>query len=150
MAQGGGFFDAGEGKTVRLGNINLTFLNPASQKGDYSVVVTTSPPGSGTSPHRHPYDEWHVIIEGRYECQVGDEVRILGPGEAMFASGGTVHCLKNLGPGSGRQMGITSPAGVFETFITELVDAQVDSGSPSRASSSGFREIAAKYGVEFV
>ena len=68
----------------------------------------------------------------------------------MFAPGGTVHGLKNLGPGIGRQMGITSPAGVFEKFITELVDAQVDSGSPSRASSSGFREIAAKYGVEFV
>jgi hypothetical protein len=68
----------------------------------------------------------------------------------MFTPEGTIHGLKNLGPGVGRQMGITSPAGVFEAFITEIVDAQVNSGNLSKAGSSGFREIAAKYGVEFV
>jgi hypothetical protein len=47
-------------------------------------------------------------------------------------------------------MGITSPAGVFEALITEVVEAQVDSGNPARAGSSGFKEIAAKYGVEFI
>ena len=47
-------------------------------------------------------------------------------------------------------MGITSPAGVFEAFITEVADAQVDSGNPAKTGSSNFREIAAKYGVEFV
>jgi mannose-6-phosphate isomerase-like protein (cupin superfamily) len=150
MAQASGFFGPGEGKTCRLGNINLTFMNPASSQGDYSICVTDSAPESGAGLHRHPYDEWHVIIEGRYEGHVGDEVRILGPGEAMFAPGGTIHGLKNLGPCIGRQMSITSPAGVFEAMITEVVGAQVDSGNPSRAGSPGFREITAKYGIEFV
>ena len=150
MAQVSGFFGPGEGKTVRLGNINLTFWNTASTQGDYSICVSNSPPGSGAGLHRHPNDEWHVIIEGRYECQVGDEVRILGPGEAMFAPGGTIHGLKNVGPGIGRQMGITSPAKVFEELITEVVDAQVDSGNPTKDGSSSFREIAARYGVEFI
>jgi hypothetical protein len=68
----------------------------------------------------------------------------------MFIPGGTIHGLKDLGPGIGRQMGITSPAGVFEAVITEVVGAQIDSGNPSRAESPVFREIAAKYGVEFI
>ncbi|WP_201830662.1 cupin domain-containing protein [Microvirga zambiensis] len=150
MAQISGFLGVDEGRTVRLGTIDLTFLNPGSTHGDYSVCMAHSPPGSGAGLHRHPYDEWHVIIEGRWECQVGNEVRILGPGGAMFAPGGTVHGLKSLGPDPGRQIGITSPAGVFEALITEIVDAQVDTGGPARAGSSSFREIAAKYGVEFV
>ena len=150
MAQASGFFGADEGRTVRIGSLDLTFMNPTSTQGDYSFCVSSGPPGSGAGLHRHPYDEWHVVIEGRFEGQVGDEVRILGPGEAMFASGGTIHGLKNLGPGVGRQMGITSPAGVFEALMTETFDAQVDSGNPAKAGSSSFREIAAKYGVEFV
>ena len=150
MAQISGFLGADEGRTVRLGTIDLTFMNPRSTQGDYSICMSHSSPGSGAGIHRHPYDEWHVIIEGRWECQVGDEVRILGPGGAMFAPGGTIHGLKNLGPGPGQQIGITSPAGVFEALITEIVDAQVDSGSPSKAGSSRFREIAAKHGVEFI
>ena len=149
MAEGSEFFGVGEGKTYRIGRIYLIFMNPASARGDYSVCISNSPPGSGAGVHRHPYDEWHVIIAGRYECQVGDEVRILGPGEAMFAPGGTRHGLKNLGPGIARQMGISSPAGAFEAFIAEVVGAQVDSGGPSQAGAPAFQDIAAKHGVEF-
>jgi hypothetical protein len=50
MPQASGFFGPGEGKTVRLGSIDLTFMNPASTQGDYSVCVTSSPPGSGGEP----------------------------------------------------------------------------------------------------
>jgi mannose-6-phosphate isomerase-like protein (cupin superfamily) len=146
-----GFLGAGAGKTYRIGNIDLIFVTPASAQGDYSVwVSTTSPPGSGASLHRHRYDEWHVILEGRYECQVGDEVRTLTAGEAMFAPGGTPHRLKNVGPGIGRQLGIGSPASLFEAFVAEVTAAQVDTGSPSRPSALTFREIATKHGIEFV
>jgi mannose-6-phosphate isomerase-like protein (cupin superfamily) len=150
MANSSGFFGAGEGKTYQLGQVNLTFMHSASSQEDYSICVSNSPPGSGAGLHRHAYDEWHIIIEGRYECQVGTEVRILGPGEAMFATGGTPHRLKNLGPGIGREMGISSPAGAFEASIADVVSSQVDSGSPSRQGASAFRDIAAKHGIEFL
>lgn len=106
MPDSSGFFGLGEGRTYRLGQIRLSF-KPVVGQGDYSVFESSDPPGSGAGLHRHTFDEWHVIIEGRYECQVGNEVRILGPGEMMFAAGGTPHGLKNLGPGVGRQMDIT-------------------------------------------
>ena len=47
MAQVSGFFGAGEGKTVRIGSIDLTFMNPTSTQGDYSICVSSGPPGSG-------------------------------------------------------------------------------------------------------
>jgi len=143
------FFSVGEGRTYQLGQIRITFKPTLG--GDYSLCETNnSTPGSGAGLHRHTYDEWHVIIEGSYECRVGDEVRNLGPGDMMFAPGGTPHGLLNLGPGIGRQMGITSPAALFEAFIAEVVNSQTDSGSPSRQGAQAFRDIAAKHGIEFI
>jgi hypothetical protein len=47
MAYTSGFFSPGDGKTVRLGSLELTFMNPASIQGDYSVCVRTVLPGLG-------------------------------------------------------------------------------------------------------
>jgi len=108
------------------------------------------PSRAGENLHQHPYPEWHVINAGQYECQIGDEVRILGPGGAMFRPGGTIDGIKNRGSDFGQLMGIISSAGVFEAFITEAVQAQVDRENRSRASSLRPRVIAAKYGIEFI
>ena len=116
-----GFFGIGEGRTYQIGHFKLTFKSvPGAVQGDYSVCESSSsPPVSGLGLHRHAFDEWHVVMEGRYECQVGEAVRTLAPGEMMFAPGGTPHRLTNLGPGLGRMLVITSPAGVLEAFIAE-------------------------------
>ena len=149
MADTSGFFGVGEGRTYQLGQVRVTFKPTLG--GDYSLCETSSSsPGSGAGLHRHAFDEWHVILEGTYEAQVGDEVRTLGPGDMMFAPGGTPHRLKNLGPGTGRQLGITSPAGLFEAFVAEVVSSQVDSGSASRQGAPAFKDIAAKHGIEFI
>ncbi|NOJ50455.1 hypothetical protein [Bradyrhizobium archetypum] len=68
----------------------------------------------------------------------------------MFAPGGTPHSIKSVGPGEGRQLGISSPAGAFEAFVADVVNLQVDSGNPSKKGSTSFRDIAAKHGVEFI
>jgi hypothetical protein len=47
-------------------------------------------------------------------------------------------------------MAISSPAGVFEAFIAEVVASQLDSGNPSRQGAPAFREIAAKHGIEMI
>jgi mannose-6-phosphate isomerase-like protein (cupin superfamily) len=148
MADTSGFFRVGEGKTYQLGQVRITFKPILG--GDYSLCESSSPAGSGAGLHRHSFDEWHIILEGRFEAQVGDEVRTLGPGDMMFAPGGTPHRLKDLGPGIGRQVGITSPAGLFEAFVAEVVSSQVDSGSASRQGAPAFKDIAAKHGIEFI
>ena len=148
MTEASGFFLVGEGKTYQLGQVRMTFKPTLG--GDYSLCETSSVPGSGAGLHRHAFDEWHVVIEGRYEGRVGEEVRTLGPGDTMFASGGTPHGVKNLGPGVGRQLGITSPPGLFEACVAEVVESHIDSCSASRQGAPALMEIAAKDGIEFI
>ncbi len=142
------FFTTGEGRTYVLGKARVTFK--PQQGGDFSICESITPGHSGAGLHRHDDDEWHVVLEGRYEGQVGDEVRTLEVGDMMFAPRGTVHGLRNLDASPARQMGISSPAGRFEAFVADVAAAQVDSGGPSRPGAPAFREIAERHGIAFI
>jgi mannose-6-phosphate isomerase-like protein (cupin superfamily) len=146
-------FRPGEGKTYKLGRMTLTFKSTgADTAGAYTLCETVEPPGSGAGLHRHPtYDETHIICEGRYECQLGDEMLKLGPGDMMFAPRGTPHSVKSIGPETGRELVISSPGGIFEAFIDDVATSMTESGSPSNPRpATDFRAIAAKYGIEFL
>ena len=147
------YFRPGEGKSYTLGKITLTFKTGAAETGGaYTLCEAIEPPGSGAGLHRHAtYDETHIVCEGRYDCQLGDEKLVLGPGEMMFAPRGTPHSVKCIGPETGRELIVSSPGGIFDAFIAEVSAAMVDSGSPSKPGAAvDFRGIAAKYGIEFL
>jgi mannose-6-phosphate isomerase-like protein (cupin superfamily) len=146
-------FAPGEGKTYRLGKITLTFKTTAGDNaGAYTLCEAIEPPGSGAGLHRHvTYDETHIICEGHYACQLGDKMLVLGPGDMMFAPRGTPHSIKSMGPETGHELIISSPGGIFDAFIDEVVTSMTDSGSPSKSDpATDFRAIATKYGVEFL
>ncbi len=146
-------FSPGDGKTCKLGRMTLTFKTTAADNaGAYTLCETIEPPGSGAGLHRHStYDETHIICAGRFECQLGDRMLELGPGDMMFAPRGTPHSVKSLGPETGRELIISSPGGIFDAFIDEVVASMAESGSPSKPGpASDFRAIAAKYGIEFL
>ena len=152
MAQASGFFSAGEGKTIRIGSIRSDLHEPGFEpQGDYSICVSNSPPESGLAFHRHPYDEWHVS-ESRVSTSAksGTRFTVLAQVRPCLRPEARSMGSKILVLASGDRWALPSPAGVFEAMITEVVGAQVDSGNPSRAGSPGFREITAKYGIEFV
>ena len=136
------FFPRGEGKSYQLGRITLTFKASAADTGNaYTLCEAIEPPDAGAGLHRHAsYDETHIICEGLYEGRLGDETLRLSAGDIFFAPRGTPHSIKCLGPGTGRELMISSPGGVFDAFIDEVV------GSPA----VDFRAIAAKYGIEFL
>jgi mannose-6-phosphate isomerase-like protein (cupin superfamily) len=143
----------GEGRTYKLGRITLTFKTKASDNaGAYTLCEAIEPPGSGAGLHRHAtYDEVHFICEGQYECQLGVKLLTLHSGDMMFASKGTPHSIKCIGPETGRELLISSPGGIFDEFIDEVTKSHVDSGSPSKPGAAmDFRTIAAKYGIEFL
>lgn len=146
-------FGPGEGKTYKLGRITLTFKTSAEDtSGAYTLCEAIEPPDSGAGLHRHAtYDETHIICEGHYECQLGDRRLRLGPGDMMFAPRGTPHSVKSIGPQTGRELIISSPGGLFDAFIHEVVTSMTASGSPSKPEpATDFRAIAAKYGIEFL
>jgi mannose-6-phosphate isomerase-like protein (cupin superfamily) len=147
------YFPHGDGKTYKLGRITLTFKTATDDNGGaYTLCEAIEPPGSGAGLHRHSsYDETHIICEGHYEFQLGDKMLKLGPGDMVFAPKGTPHGIKNIGAETGRELMISSPGGIFDAFIEEVVTSQANSGSPSNPGpATDFRTIAAKYGIEFL
>ena len=146
-------FGPGEGKTYTLGRITLTFKTTAADNaGAYTLCEAIEPPDSGAGLHRHStYDETHIICAGRYQCQLGDRMLTLGPGDMMFAPRGTPHSIRSLGPETGVELVISSPGGIFDAFIEEVAASMTVSGTPSEPGPAvDFRAIAAKYGIEFL
>ena len=137
----------GEGRSYTLGRITLVFKTPADATA-YTLVEAIEPPGASAGLHRHPtYDETHIIVAGRYECRLGEETLMLGPGEMMLAPRGVAHSIKSLGPETGRELIISSPGGIFEAFIAEVTRAMAQATADRPAD---FRSIAGKYGIEFL
>jgi mannose-6-phosphate isomerase-like protein (cupin superfamily) len=138
----------GTGTIYQLGRLTLTVkISDAA----YTLCEAIEPPGWSAALHRHAtYDETHIICEGRYECQLGDQRLEMGPGDMMYAPAGTPHSIKNVGGAAGRELVVSSPGRIFDAFIAEAAEAT----DPGRAAKLGpgtdFRAIAAKYGIEFL
>lgn len=55
-------------------------------------------PGQHTAPHYHPStEEIYYILSGEGRMQIGDEVRIVGPGDAIAIPPGAIHTIENTG-----------------------------------------------------
>jgi quercetin dioxygenase-like cupin family protein len=63
-----------------------------------SISDTTVRPGARIPLHIHPgHEEAIVILEGELEATLGDEVRVLGPGNTVLAPPDVKHKLENKG-----------------------------------------------------
>jgi mannose-6-phosphate isomerase-like protein (cupin superfamily) len=141
-------FHRGEGRSYRMGRITLTF-KADDPNSAYSICETVNEPGGvGASPHRHPtYEETHIVIEGEYEMTVGDTVVRLGPGGMAFMPKGVLHAMRKLNEGTGRQLIVSSPTGVFEAFIADVTSSREAAEAASQPFDFG--AVAARHGVEF-
>ena len=69
------------------------------QATNFSVGMVRLDPYGGQVPwHNHEQEEIYVVLEGSGEMCVGDEVRLLGPGQAVYIPSGVFHQLTNTGP----------------------------------------------------
>jgi quercetin dioxygenase-like cupin family protein len=60
--------------------------------------------------HYHPQQEEILyILEGSVEQWLGDEMRVLGPGEGVFIPRGVVHAAANVTSEPARVIAVTSP-----------------------------------------
>ena len=48
-------------------------------------------------PHKHPEDEFQVIVEGSGEMYLDGKTTRAGPGTMMYCAGNTLHGVKNTG-----------------------------------------------------
>jgi mannose-6-phosphate isomerase-like protein (cupin superfamily) len=73
----------------------LAHRNSAIRK--QSLAEARLPPGASTTPHFHPLtEEIYYILAGRGRLQIGDEVREVGPGDAIAIPPGAVHTITTI------------------------------------------------------
>src|SRR5436190_14445973 len=71
----------------------LAYRNSAIRR--QSLAEARLPPGRQTTPHYHPAtEEIYYILEGYGRMQIGDEARIVGPGDAIAIPPGVIHTIE--------------------------------------------------------
>jgi mannose-6-phosphate isomerase-like protein (cupin superfamily) len=101
----------------------LEELKQGSQKGNPDVkvrsavgefmkcAVVTKPEGKGPALHEHPNEEqWTLILEGQMHFILGDEERIVGPGDLVHIPRYTMHRSRPVN-GPATFFTVKSPAG---------------------------------------
>ncbi|MCY2993974.1 MAG: cupin domain-containing protein [Planctomycetota bacterium] len=86
-----------------------------------SLAEARLPPGCATTRHHHPRtEEIYYILEGRGRMQVCDDVRKVGPGDAIAIPPGVLHQVTNTGEVTLKFLCCCAPA--YEHQDTVLVE----------------------------
>ena len=71
-----------------------TTSNGTVVKGDTVIVgLVNKPRGSGSQPHRHPFEQFNYVIKGRLKALIGGREEIVGPGGLMHIPANTLHTI---------------------------------------------------------
>lgn len=63
-------------------------------------------PGAEVPSHAHPHEQAGMLLEGQLELTIGDETRVMRPGEMYIVPGGVTH----------RAVAINGPVLVLDIF----------------------------------
>ncbi|HYE00112.1 MAG TPA: cupin domain-containing protein [Alphaproteobacteria bacterium] len=87
---------------VEIGRGGVSYRQVGGDLGGRTlqIIVERYAPGadSGRIMLHHQGEEGGVVIRGRLEVTVGDQRRVLGPGEAYLFDSRTPHRFRNVGP----------------------------------------------------
>jgi mannose-6-phosphate isomerase-like protein (cupin superfamily) len=103
-----------DSSTLQTGN-----LKGAEHGATISLILDHSEPGHGPRPHRHPYDETWVVVEGNLTFQAGEEELKAGPGDIVIVPPGAPHKFTNDGPGRSNLVCIHANP----TMVTEWLES---------------------------
>jgi transcriptional regulator with XRE-family HTH domain len=93
------FYGTGDFVEIVGGAISYRQLGKDLSKRALQIMVERYEPGADTGRVllSHDGEEGGVILSGRLEVTVGDQMRILGPGEAYYFQSRTPHRFRNIG-----------------------------------------------------
>jgi unsaturated pyranuronate lyase len=61
------------------------------------MVINTTQPGCGVSPHSHPHEQIGIVLEGEATYRIGDEERIVEKGDVYHVPANVPHCTACIG-----------------------------------------------------
>jgi mannose-6-phosphate isomerase-like protein (cupin superfamily) len=83
-----------------------------------SLAEEVLPPGRAVTPHHHNrLEEIYYIISGHGQMTVGEEMRDVGAGDAVYVPRGQTHSLENTGADPIRLLVVCGPAFYYEDEI---------------------------------
>lgn len=108
--------DEGELIEVAGNRITIKVASPSQLVCDYSAA----PSFAGPPLHVHPgFDESYLVLEGRLEVVMEEQVNELAPGALAYVSGSVPHTFRNPTAERVRFLSVCSPGG-FEEFFRAL------------------------------
>jgi quercetin dioxygenase-like cupin family protein len=122
----------------------ITVLASGAQTGGCEIFRQAGPEGSGTPPHRHPWDECFYVIKGGIAFGIGEREFVAAPGTLVHLPAGTTHWSR-LTKGGGEMVSMTSREGASQMFADmdrEILPEQPDVGA--------LTEVGARYGLDIV
>ncbi len=93
------FYAADAQPDVGNNQIHYFLIGQHRRNRQMCILREVMPPGSDTGEtlFNHDGEEGGVVVQGRVEVTVGDQVRILGPGEGYYFESKTPHRFRNVG-----------------------------------------------------
>jgi transcriptional regulator with XRE-family HTH domain len=93
------FYAAGEQPDVGNNDIHYFLVGQHRANRQMCILREVMPPGTDTGETMlsHDGEEGGVVVQGQVELTVGDQVRVLGPGEAYYFESRQPHRFRNVG-----------------------------------------------------
>lgn len=135
------------GKTWNIFGLEIVGKVMSGQTGgQYSVIVSTTPPGGGPPRHLHENeDELFYVLKGVFEFYCGEETSRAEKGALVVLPRGIPHGFRNVGQSDGMLMNTITPGG-FEGFFEEVDRLPKDKPLDRERVTA----IAARYGLTFL
>lgn len=71
-----------------------TTSNGSAVFGDTLIVgLVNKPRGSGSQPHRHPFEQFNYVISGKLKAWVNGQEQVVGPGGLIHIPANTLHTI---------------------------------------------------------
>jgi quercetin dioxygenase-like cupin family protein len=112
--------------------------------GALEIFEVSGPRESGPPPHAHPWDEAYIGVEGEVAVTIGEEQRILRPGDVLAAAAGVLHCYRIVSDGA--RMHVITSGHRASAFFADL-DAHTAPGMSTAESLPGIIEVAKRNGL---
>ncbi|MFD2566489.1 cupin domain-containing protein [Pseudotenacibaculum haliotis] len=115
-------------------------------QGEYSVIITETPPEGGPPKHVHKHeDELFYVMKGTYEFYCGDTTLVAKQGDMVRLPKGIPHHFKNVDSIQGVTMNTITPGG-FESFFDDVAKAS----EQRKLTRKEIDSIANSYGMSFI
>ena len=139
----------GEGTSLRVLEETATFkVRLEDTGGRFSVVEIDTPPGGGTSQHRHEgAEEVLYVLEGAYEVEIDGRREELSAGGCALVPRGVVHGYANRSLGRARLLSVSTPAATEEVVFLELASHFAAGARGSAELAESLAVVAAARGL---